>query len=163
PSGGRRTRRARLRRRAVGRDPARGRTSVAAVGADSSGGHGSARKRPASSANPPAGPGNFGAARPRTGPGQGVRSPPVKTQSIRPRGGVARVAAWHGRSDVANVALQCRGAPAIDEIELLLSELRTAGYRAVLTNALAPGASLPFVDCGFEVRARLHLLALDFT
>jgi ribosomal protein S18 acetylase RimI-like enzyme len=86
----------------------------------------------------------------------------VKTQSIRLRGGVARVAAWHGRSDVANLALQCRGAPAIDEIELLIGELRTAGYRAVLTNALAPGASLPFVDCGFEVRGRLHLLAFDF-
>ena len=86
----------------------------------------------------------------------------MKTQSIRLRGGVARVAAWHGRSDVANVALQCRGAPAVDEVELLIDELRTAGYRAVLTNALAPGASLPFVDCGFEIRGRLHLLALDF-
>ena len=72
------------------------------------------------------------------------------------------MAAWHGRSDVANLALQCRGAPAIDEIELLVEELRTAGYRAVLTNALAPGASLPFVDCGFEVRSRLHLLVFDF-
>ena len=29
----------------------------------------------------------------------------MKTQSIRLRGGVARVAAWHGRSDVANLAL----------------------------------------------------------
>src|SRR5207249_923490 len=140
----------------------RGRTSVAAGGASSSGALGSARERPASSANPPAVPGNFAPARPRTGPGQGVRSPPVKTQSIRLRGGVARVAAWHGRSDVANVALQCRGAPAADEVELLIDELRIAGYRAVLTNALAPGASLPFVDCGFEVRGRLHLLALDF-
>jgi ribosomal protein S18 acetylase RimI-like enzyme len=86
----------------------------------------------------------------------------VKTQSIRLRGGVARVAAWHGRSDVANVALQCRGAPTVDEVELLVDELRASGYRAALTNALAPGASLPFVDCGFEVRGRLHLLSLDF-
>jgi ribosomal protein S18 acetylase RimI-like enzyme len=85
----------------------------------------------------------------------------VKTQSIRLEGGVARVAAWHGRSDVASVALQCRGAPSVREIELVIDELRAAGYLAVLTNALAPGASLPFVDCGFEVRGRLHLLSLE--
>jgi ribosomal protein S18 acetylase RimI-like enzyme len=87
----------------------------------------------------------------------------VKTQSIRFRGGVARVAAWHGRPDVASVALQCRGAPSIPEIEQLIDELRGDGYRAVITNALAPGPSLPFVDCGFEVRGRLHLLSHDFT
>jgi ribosomal protein S18 acetylase RimI-like enzyme len=87
----------------------------------------------------------------------------VKTQSIRFRGGVARVAAWHGRPDVASVALQYRGAPSIPEVEQLLDELRGEGYRSVITNALAPGASLPFVDCGFEVRGRLHLLSHDFT
>jgi ribosomal protein S18 acetylase RimI-like enzyme len=87
----------------------------------------------------------------------------VKTQSIRLHGGVARVAAWHGRSDVASVALRCRGAPSVREIELMIDELRAAGYRAVLTNALAPGTSLPFVDCGFVVRGRLHLLSLDFS
>jgi ribosomal protein S18 acetylase RimI-like enzyme len=86
----------------------------------------------------------------------------VKTQSIRFRGGVARVAAWHGRPDIASVALQCRGAPALDAIELLLGELRNAGYREVITNALAPGPSLPLVDCGFEIRGRLHLLEHDF-
>ena len=59
--------------------------------------------------------------------GQGVRSLAVKTQSIRFRGGVARVAAWHGRPDIASVALQCRGAPSIDAIELLVDELRAAG------------------------------------
>jgi ribosomal protein S18 acetylase RimI-like enzyme len=87
----------------------------------------------------------------------------VKTQSIRFRGGVARVAAWHGQPDVASVALQYRGAPSIPEIEQLIDELRSGGYRAVITNALAPGASLPFVDCGFEVRGRLRLLSHDFT
>jgi ribosomal protein S18 acetylase RimI-like enzyme len=87
----------------------------------------------------------------------------VKTQSIRFRGGVARVAAWHGRPDVASVALQFRGAPSLPEVEQLIDELRRDGYRSVITNALAPGASLPFVDCGFTVRGRLHLLSHDFT
>ena len=86
----------------------------------------------------------------------------MKTQSIRFRGGVARVAAWHGRPEIASVALQCRGAPSIDAIELLLDQLRAAGYREVITNALAPGPSLPLVDSGFEIRGRLHLLSHDF-
>jgi GNAT superfamily N-acetyltransferase len=87
----------------------------------------------------------------------------VKTQSIRFRGGVARVAAWHGRPDIASVALQCRGAPPLDAVELLLDQLRAAGYREVITNALAPGPSLPLVDSGFEIRGRLHLLTHDLT
>jgi ribosomal protein S18 acetylase RimI-like enzyme len=85
----------------------------------------------------------------------------VKTQSIRFRGGVARVAAWHGRPEIASVALLCRGAPSIEAVEHLLEQLRAGGYREVITNALAPGASLPLVDCGFEIRGRLHLLSHD--
>jgi [ribosomal protein S18]-alanine N-acetyltransferase len=86
----------------------------------------------------------------------------VKTQSIRFRGGVARVAAWHGRPEIASVALQCQGAPSLAAIELLVEELRAAGYREVITNALAPGPSLPLVDSGFEILGRLHLLSHDF-
>lgn len=86
----------------------------------------------------------------------------MKTQSIRFRGGMARVAAWHGRPEIASVALQCRGAPSIEAIEALVDELRACGYREVITNALAPGPSLPLIDCGFEIRARLHLLSFDF-
>ncbi len=90
-----------------------------------------------------------------------VRSAPVKTQSFRFRGGTARVASWHGRADVASVALQCRGPLASPAVEALLDQLRAAGYREVVTNALAPGASLPLVDAGFTIRGRLHLLAHD--
>ena len=72
------------------------------------------------------------------------------------------MAAWHGRPEIASVAIQCRGAPSIDAIETLVDQLRAAGYREIITNALAPGPSLPLVDCGFEVRSRLHLLSHDF-
>jgi GNAT superfamily N-acetyltransferase len=87
----------------------------------------------------------------------------VKTQSYRFRGGVARIAAWHGRNDVASLALRGREAPSPGTLERLLQHLRESGYREVVTNALAPGVSLPFVDQGFSVRGRLHLLVHDLT
>src|SRR6478752_6775914 len=90
-------------------------------------------------------------------PGEGV----LKVQSYRFPGGVARVAAWHGRADVASVALQGSDAPSITALERLLRILREAGFREVVTNALAPGTSLPLVDVGFAVRGRLHLLTHD--
>jgi len=82
----------------------------------------------------------------------------VKTQSFRVRGGVVRIAAWHGRSDVASLALRGRGSVAPAVLERLLDRLRDAGYRAVVTNALAPAASTAFVDTGFTIRGRLHVL-----
>jgi ribosomal protein S18 acetylase RimI-like enzyme len=53
--------------------------------------------------------------------------------------------------------------PSSAAVERLLDHLRDAGYREVVTNALAPGTSLPLVDVGFAVRGRLHLLVHDLT
>lgn len=85
----------------------------------------------------------------------------ARAQSYRFRGGVARVAAWHGRPDVASLALRGADAPSPRTLHRLLDRLRSDGYREVVTNALAPGASLPFVDIGFAVRGRLHMLVHD--
>jgi ribosomal protein S18 acetylase RimI-like enzyme len=87
----------------------------------------------------------------------------MAVHSYRFRGGVARVAAWHGRDDVASIALQGTDAPPLRALERLLQTLRDAGFREVVTNALAPGTSLPFVDVGFAVKGRLHLLTHDLT
>ena len=84
-----------------------------------------------------------------------------RAQSYRFRGGVARVAAWHGRADVASLALHGSDAPSPRTLRRLLERLHEAGYREVVTNALGPGTSLPLVDVGFAVRGRLHLLAHD--
>lgn len=46
-------------------------------------------------------------------------------------------------------------------VDACLRSLRRSGYCAVVTSALAPGDTLPFVDSGFEVRERLHLLEHD--
>jgi ribosomal protein S18 acetylase RimI-like enzyme len=84
-----------------------------------------------------------------------------RAQSYRFRGGVARVAAWHGRADVASLAFHGTDTPSGRSMERLLERLQRAGYREVVTNALGPSASLPLVDAGFAVRGRLHLLTHD--
>jgi len=85
----------------------------------------------------------------------------MKTQSFRYRGGVVRIAAWHGRADVASLALRGRGTLAPASVARLLDRVRAAGYREVVTNALAPAATLPLVDAGFAVKSRLRVLAHD--
>ena len=85
----------------------------------------------------------------------------MKTQSFRFHGGVVRIAAWHGRADVASLALRGRGTLAPASVDRLLERVRAAGYREVVTNALAPAATLPLVDAGFAVRGRLRVLAHD--
>ena len=85
----------------------------------------------------------------------------MKTQSFRFHGGVVRIAAWHGRADVASLALRGRGTLAPASVDRLLERVRAAGYREVVTNALAPAATLPLVDAGFAVRGRLRVLVHD--
>jgi ribosomal protein S18 acetylase RimI-like enzyme len=46
-------------------------------------------------------------------------------------------------------------------IAACLGALRRAGYVSVVTTAMPPGDALPFVDAGFEMRERLHLLEHD--
>ncbi len=82
----------------------------------------------------------------------------TKAHSYRFRGAVVRVAAWHGRPDIATIALSGSDTPSPRALADLLTTLRNDGYRELLTNALAPGAALPLVDAGFAVRHRLHLL-----
>ena len=86
----------------------------------------------------------------------------MKAQSFRYRGGVVRIAAWHGRADVASLAVRGRGPLESASVAQLLDRVRAAGYREVVTNALAPAATLPLVDAGFAVRGRLRVLVHDF-
>jgi ribosomal protein S18 acetylase RimI-like enzyme len=85
----------------------------------------------------------------------------MRTQSFRFRGGVVRIAAWQGRADIASLALRGRGTLGPASVERLLDRVRAAGYREVVTNALAPAATLPLVDAGFDVRDRLRVLVHD--
>ena len=82
----------------------------------------------------------------------------MKEQTLRWPGGWARLGPWRGHEDVAYLSLGADRPPEPAFVERCLQALRRQGYRRVITSALAPGESLPFVDSGFEVHERLHLL-----
>jgi ribosomal-protein-alanine N-acetyltransferase len=105
------------------------------------------------------------------------------TETLRWRGGWARIAPLPGAdlpdpgsadelrvgsgsprtaaAPVAHLTVGTDTPPPSEAVERCLARLRRAGYREVVTNALSPADSLPFVDAGFGVRERLHLLAHD--
>jgi ribosomal protein S18 acetylase RimI-like enzyme len=68
------------------------------------------------------------------------------------------VAPWRGRVDVAHLVLAEGSPPPRNHVEEGVEHLRRAGYTAIVTSALTAADSLPFVDAGFGVRERLHLL-----
>jgi ribosomal protein S18 acetylase RimI-like enzyme len=75
--------------------------------------------------------------------------------------GWARAMPWRGHDDVAHLVLGERVPTEVSVVSSCLGALRHSGYCSVVTSALAPADSLPFVDAGFEVRERLHLLEHD--
>ena len=81
--------------------------------------------------------------------------------TLRWPGGWARLGPWRGEREVAYLAVGAQRPPSPEVLDRCLRTLRGRGYRRVLTNALAPAEALPFVDAGFSVHERLHLLAHD--
>jgi GNAT superfamily N-acetyltransferase len=75
--------------------------------------------------------------------------------------GWARATPWRGRCDVAHLVLGDRVPTDPAVIDGCLHALHRSGYRAVVTSAVAPADALPFIDAGFDVRERLHLLEHD--
>jgi ribosomal-protein-alanine N-acetyltransferase len=80
---------------------------------------------------------------------------------LRWRGGWARLGPWRGDTRVASFAIGAQRPPDLSLVERGVRLLAAEGYETVLTNALSPLDALPFVDAGFVVRERLHLLGHD--
>lgn len=81
------------------------------------------------------------------------------TDAVSANGVRIRVRPWRGRDDVA----ECLAAPigAIVPPELVteaLARARASGYGRAVTPALPPYEWQPYLDAGFDVRERLHLL-----
>ena len=79
--------------------------------------------------------------------------------TLRWRGGWARLGSWRGRPDVAYLSVGAERPPTPEIVDRCVGLLRGRGYSAVVTSALAMTDALPFIDAGFSVRERLHLLA----
>ena len=88
-------------------------------------------------------------------------APTMPEDTLRWPGGWARIGPWRGRDDVAYLAVGARRPPPAEVVDHCLGVLRTRGYGSVVTNALGPVETLPFVDAGFSVQERLHLLEHD--
>ena len=75
--------------------------------------------------------------------------------------GWAKASPWRGDHTTAHLVLSQRVPKDPSTVESCLDPLRRSGYTTVVTTAMAPGDALSFVDAGFDVRERLHLLEHD--
>jgi GNAT superfamily N-acetyltransferase len=80
-------------------------------------------------------------------------------QIIEVDGERLRTGPWSGGEGRAYVAPLVGGpVPGASAIRRCLDGLTDAGFEAVLTSALHPDEQAPFLECGFRVHERLHLL-----
>jgi len=86
----------------------------------------------------------------------------LPSHTVRWRGGWARLGPWRGTRDgVAQLSVGSDLPPSAAVVDRCIDLLRDSGYEHVVTSALSPADSLPFIDAGFGMRERLHLLAHD--
>jgi ribosomal protein S18 acetylase RimI-like enzyme len=72
-----------------------------------------------------------------------------------------RVGSWRGDATIAQVVPPPGQLPSRGTIDRCLGELGGRGYRTALTSALTYAEQQPFLDAGFVVHERLHLLRHD--
>ncbi|MFL6204259.1 MAG: GNAT family N-acetyltransferase [Acidimicrobiales bacterium] len=68
-----------------------------------------------------------------------------------------RVGPWRGDTSVAHLT-PGRGRPTLASVHRVVDDLAATGYRTAITGALSVPDQLPFLQAGFEVHERLHLL-----
>ncbi|MGQ0831063.1 MAG: GNAT family N-acetyltransferase [Microthrixaceae bacterium] len=76
--------------------------------------------------------------------------------------GRLRIVPWRGDPETAHLT-PARGRPTAVEVERSIATLASGGYRTALTSALAPPEAAPFLEAGFVVHERLHLLTRSVT
>jgi ribosomal protein S18 acetylase RimI-like enzyme len=79
-------------------------------------------------------------------------------ETVRWRGGSARLGPWRGHPDVGHVVVGATAPATPDAVDDCLARLRGLGFETAVTSAMTPRDSVAFVEAGFEVRERLHLL-----
>ena len=88
--------------------------------------------------------------------------PAMPDDTLRWPGGWARLGSWRGERDVAYLAVGAQRPPSAEVLDRCLRTLRGRGYSArPHQRARRRPRRCPFVDAGFSVHERLHLLAHD--
>jgi len=87
----------------------------------------------------------------------------VRRDTVRWRGGWARLGPRRGATDVALLTVAASSPIPREALERCLHRLHDAGYDRVITSALLPRDAAPFADVGFELHESLHLLVHDLT
>ncbi len=85
----------------------------------------------------------------------------VRQQTLRFGDTWARIAPWRGGGGAAHLVVAPDASVSAAVVQRCVDRARASGYDSVLTSAVSPAESGVFVDAGFSVRERLHLLALD--
>ena len=76
--------------------------------------------------------------------------------------GRLRVGPWRGDDHIAYIAPMADGAPVtVDAVRRCCALLVERGFSAAISAALGPAESRGFLEAGFTVRERLHLLAKE--
>lgn len=83
--------------------------------------------------------------------------------TLRWPGGWVRLRQWRGSPEHAALSVGADRPPPSELVQECLERVRAAGCTHVVTNALGPADSVAFLDAGFSVRERLHLLAHHMT
>ncbi len=74
----------------------------------------------------------------------------------------ARTGPWRGDQEVAVLTpVPSAPIPSAEFLERCLDVLRERGFRRVVTGALSPIEQVGFLDAGFDVAERLHLLGIE--
>lgn len=87
----------------------------------------------------------------------GPPGPPLGGHSLR-------TSSWRGRDDVTLVVPRPSAPPPTrEDVAQVVAAATRSGLRRLVTGALAPAEQVAFVDVGFTVHDRLHLLRHDLT
>jgi ribosomal protein S18 acetylase RimI-like enzyme len=85
----------------------------------------------------------------------------VRQQTLRFGDSWARIGPWRGGGGAAHIVVGPDAGASSTVVRDCVERARRSGYESALTSAVGPAESDAFLDAGFAVRERLHLLEIE--